>query len=377
MGDFNDRLRNLSPEQRRLLRERMRRTAGVPAPGVPAADGPAPGRLSLYFFASADSMPAADYYRMVLSAAKVADRYGLHALWLPERHFVDFGGFSPNPAVLAAAIAVRTERLRIRAGSVAAPLQHAVRIAEDWALVDNLSGGRVGISFASGWHRDDFILAREDYARRREVTAQTIEQVRALWRGETVRHATTAGGEAEARLSPRPVQPSLPVWMTSTGRAATFAAAGMAGYGVMTALLGQTLPALRENIARYRAAWREAGHPGRGDVVVMVHAYVSDRPDLEAFLRPSMHRYLAAFQRQTASAADSDVLLEQAFRSYLHGPVSLLGTPGKARTVLRGLAEAGADEVGCLVDFGLPAEAVLAGLPQIAALTPKPEEARS
>jgi natural product biosynthesis luciferase-like monooxygenase protein len=372
MGDLSDRLRDLSPEQRRLLRERMRRTADAPI-----ADGPAPSRLSLYFFASADSMPAADYYRMVLGAAEVADRAGLHALWLPERHFVDFGGFSPNPAVLAAAVAVRTQRLRIHAGSVAAPLQHAVRIAEDWALVDNLSGGRVGISFASGWHRDDFILARQDYARRREVTAQTIEQVRALWGGETLRQATTAGGEAEVRISPRPVQPSLPVWMTATGRPTTFIEAGTAGYGVMTALLGQTLPALRENIARYRTAWQEAGHPGRGDVVVMVHAYVSDRPDLEAFLRPSMRSYLAAFQRQTSTAADADVLLEQAFRSYLHGPVSLLGTPGKARSVLSGLAAAGADEVGCLVDFGLPAETVLAGLPEIAALAPNLEEARS
>lgn len=375
MSELSERLRDLSPEQRRLLRERLRRPADEP--DASGADGSAPGRLSLYFFASADSMPAADYYRMVLDAAEVADRSGLHALWLPERHFVDFGGFSPNPAVLAAAVAARTRRLRVHAGSVAAPLQHAVRIAEDWALVDNLSGGRAGISFASGWHPDDFVLAREDYARRREVTARTAEQVRALWRGETLRLATTAGGEAEARISPRPVQPSLPVWLTATGKPATFVEAGKAGYGIMTALLGQTLPALRANIARYRAAWQEAGHPGRGDVVVMVHAYVSDRPDLEAFLRPAMHRYLAAFQRQTAAAPDADVLLEQAFRSYLHGPVSLLGTSGKARSVLSELADAGADEVGCLVDFGLPAEAVLAGLPAITALAPHREEARS
>ncbi|MBW4718330.1 LLM class flavin-dependent oxidoreductase [Saccharothrix sp. SC076] len=348
----------MSPDERARLRAELR---------AKATAGPPPARLSLYFFASADSMPADRYYDLVLRAAEHADRAGLHAVWLPERHFVDFGGFSPNPAVLAAAVAARTRRLRVHAGSVAAPLHHPVRIAEDWALVDNLSGGRVGVSFASGWHRDDFVLAREDFERRRVVTSETVERVRSLWRGEVSRLPTTAGGVAEVRLSPRPVQPELPVWLTAAGNPATFAEAGRLGTGVMTALLGQTLPALRDNVARYRAAWREGGHAGRGDVVVMVHAHVSDRPDLEDRLRPAMHRYLAAFRRQTGGAAD-EVLLEEAFRSYLRGPLSLLGGPDKARSVLAGLAAADVDEVGCLVDFGLPADEVLAGLPALTAL---------
>ncbi|MER5268325.1 MupA/Atu3671 family FMN-dependent luciferase-like monooxygenase [Actinosynnema sp. NPDC002837] len=357
------RLRALSPEQRRRLRERLGAQAG-----------PLPKRLSLYFFASADSMAAADYYDLVLTAATAADRAGLHAVWLPERHFVDFGGFSPNPAVLAAAVAARTTRLRVHAGSVAAPLHHPVRVAEDWALVDNLSGGRVGVSFASGWHPDDFVLARSGFDRRREVTAEAVDLVRRLWRGDVVRLPTTAGGDAEVRVSPRPVQPTLPVWLTAAGNPATFVEAGRTGCGVMTALLGQTLPTLRDNVARYRQAWREAGHDGDGDVVVMVHAHVSDRPDLEEFLRPAMHRYLAAFRRQTGGATD-EVLLEEAFRSYLHGPLSLLGDRDKARSTLRGLAAAGADEVGCLVDFGLPAADVLAGLPALTALVSDEEAA--
>ncbi|WP_310722958.1 MupA/Atu3671 family FMN-dependent luciferase-like monooxygenase [Streptomyces sp. N2A] len=366
MSDLSERLAALTPEQRRVLGRQMRqRAARTGTPSADGAAGGAPARQSLYFFASADAVPAREYYRFVLDAAEQADAAGLHAVWLPERHFVDFGGHSPNPAVLAAAVAVRTERLRIRAGSVAAPLHHPARIAEDWAVVDNLSDGRAGISFASGWHPDDFVLARTDYAGRRADTLRIIEQVRAHWRGEALPHPTTAGGTAEVRTGPRPVQPELPVWLTSAGNGETFEAAARAGCGVMTALLGQTLPVLRENIARYRAAWRQAGHTGEGDVVVMVHAYVSDRPDLEDHLRPAMHGYLRAYRSQTtAPGEDEKVLLESAYLNFLQGP-SLLGPPGKAAEVLGLLRTAGADEVGFLVDFGLPTEDVLAALPAL------------
>ncbi|MBV6699872.1 LLM class flavin-dependent oxidoreductase [Kitasatospora aureofaciens] len=329
-----------------------------------------PARLSLYFFPSADAISAPDYYELLLQAAEFGDRAGFHAAWMPERHFVDFGGSHPNPSVLAAAVAARTERIRINAGSVAAPLHHPVRIAEEWAVVDNVSRGRVGLSFASGWHPDDFVLAREDYADRKAVALRTIEQVRALWAGETVGFPSTAGHTAEVRTGPRPVQPRLPVWLTAAGNPETFEAAGTAGYGVMTALLGQTLAQVRENIRRYREAWRTAGHPGEGDAVVMAHAYVSDRPDLEEALRPALHGYLSSYRAQTGgSDADERLLLEAAFQDYLAGP-SLLGSEAKARSVLAKLAEAGADEVGCLIDFGLPAADVLGGLPALARLLP-------
>ena len=83
---------------------------------------------------------------------KFADEHGFHAIWLPERHFNQFGGLFPNPSVIGAALAMVTRNIQIRSGSIVAPLHHPVRIAEEWAVVDQLSGGRVGLSFASGWH---------------------------------------------------------------------------------------------------------------------------------------------------------------------------------------------------------------------------------
>lgn len=373
MSDVNERLGHITAAQRQQLRRRLRQRdqgTGTEAAAVPPTNPLT--RLSLYFFPQARAMAAGDYYDMLLRACEFADENGFCAAWFPERHFVDFGGSHPNPSVIAGAVAARTQRLGIRAGSVAAPLHHPVRIAEEWALVDNLSGGRVGVSFASGWHPDDFVLAREPYDDRKKTLMRTVDQVRALWAGEPVSFASTGGARPEVVTNPRPVQPALPVWITAAGNAETFAAAGTAGYGIMTALLGQTLGQLRENIARYRAAWRDAGHEGDGDAVVMAHAYVSDAPDLEDRLRPALHDYLSSYRAQTGSDQDQDaehVLLEAAFQDYLAGP-SLLGSTTKARSVLATLAAAGADEVGCLVDFGLAPSDVLDGLPALANLLP-------
>jgi natural product biosynthesis luciferase-like monooxygenase protein len=128
--------------------------------------------FGLFYFAD-DVRTGTDQYRLLLEGAKFADTHGFSAVWTPERHFHQFGGRYPNPAVTAAAIAAVTERIAIRAGSVVAPLHHPARIAEEWAVVDNLSGGRVGISFAPGWHLVDFALRPENYAGRRQDRHRT------------------------------------------------------------------------------------------------------------------------------------------------------------------------------------------------------------
>jgi non-ribosomal peptide synthetase component F len=199
--------------------------------------------FSLFYFADAAPATAGpgDRYRLLLEGARLADGRGFKAVWTPERHFHSFGGLYPNPSVTGAAVAAVTRRVEIRAGSVVLPLHDPVRVAEEWAVVDNLSGGRVGISFASGWHADDFIFAPGRFADRKDAMFQGIETVRALWRGEAVRRRGGAGQEIEVRTLPRPVQPELPVWVTAAANPETFRAAGAIGAGVLTHLLGQSL----------------------------------------------------------------------------------------------------------------------------------------
>ncbi|QSB22135.1 LLM class flavin-dependent oxidoreductase [Curtobacterium sp. 24E2] len=180
----SDDIGRLTASQRAALRDQLmaQREARAAESAEPAESVALP-RTSLYFFANAAEESAPDYFDFVLEASRRADAAGLHAVWIPERHFVDFGGLSPNPAILASAIASVTTSIQVRAGSVAAPLSHPARIAEDWAMVDNISRGRAGISFASGWHPNDFVLSRHPFEERRDVTARTITEVRHLLSG--------------------------------------------------------------------------------------------------------------------------------------------------------------------------------------------------
>src|SRR5439155_12747672 len=183
----------------RRPRRELRRTAGRPQ----RQGGPVD--LSLFYFASDTSDATHDRYRLLLDGARFADEHGFTAVWTPERHFHAFGGIYPNPSVTAAAVAAVTRRVAVRAGSVVAPLHHPLRIAEEWAVVDNLSGGRAGVSFASGWHAVDFALRPENYADRRTVLVDTIETVRELWRGQSVELTDGAGEQSKVRIYPAPV----------------------------------------------------------------------------------------------------------------------------------------------------------------------------
>src|SRR5262249_21656379 len=157
---------------------------------------------------------------------------------------------------------------------------HPIRVAEEWAMVDNLSGGRVGISLAPGWNPNDFALAQGKYDDRYRDLYDGVERLRKLWRGEPVTVDSVPGGTAQIRIYPTPVQRELPLWITAARKPESFQQAGALGTNVLTHLLDQDLDALAEKIAIYRAARAEHGHdPDAGRVTVMCHAFLAD--DLE------------------------------------------------------------------------------------------------
>lgn len=351
-------------------------------------EGRPPIGFSLFYFASDEGEKGRDKYGLLLEGARFADRNGFEAVWTPERHFHPFGGLYPNPSVASAAIAAVTERVKIRAGSCVAPLHSPIRIAEEWALVDNLSNGRVGISFASGWQPDDFAIAPEAYEERQKIFGRNIETVRALWRGES-RTFRGPKGEVQVKTLPRPVQPELPCWVTSAGNPETFRQAGRIGANVLTHLLGQSVEGLAEKLEIYRQAWREAGHAGRGRVTLMLHTFVAED---ESFVRAQVHGPLKNYLRsatnllkehassfpafrnagrdgidglfQKLSDEDMEALLEHAFARY-YETSGLFGTPASCMALVEQLERAGVDEIACLVDFGVPSDVVLANLPHL------------
>ncbi|GAA2264401.1 hypothetical protein GCM10010430_56330 [Kitasatospora cystarginea] len=335
--------------------------------------GDRPVDFSLFYFASDAGERESDKYRLLLEGARWADEHGFAAVWTPERHFGTFGGLYPNPSITAAALATATSRIKIRTGSLVLPLHNPIRVAEDWSVIDNLSGGRVGLSIASGWQPHDFAIAPQNFADRKEIMFRDLEVVRSLWRGEAVRTASGTGEEIEVRTLPRPVQPELPVWITAAGNPETFRRAGTVGANVLTHLLGQSVEELAGALEVYRAAWREAGHPGDGHVTLMLHTFVSDDEDR---VRKTVHEPFKNYLRESVDLVrpiarsrgleledfdenDLDALLDHAFDRY-YETSGLFGTPQSCATVVDRLKTAGVDEIACLVDFGVPADEVLA-----------------
>ena len=219
--------------------------------------------FSLFYFASAES-DGATGYRLLLDGARFADDNGFEAVWTPERHFHAFGGIYPNPSVTSAAIAAVTSNVAAseRAACVL-PLHSPVRVAEEWAVVDNLSNGRVGVSVAAGWQPNDFVLDASPRSKaRRSRLEDDIDALRRLWRGETVSLPGPLG-PVDVRTFPRPRQAELPLWLTSAGSIETFERAGRLGCNLLTHLLGQSIDQVRTKVAAYRAAWRGTGHRRR------------------------------------------------------------------------------------------------------------------
>jgi len=335
-------------------------------------------RFSLLYFSSREVGQGSVKYRLLLDGARFADDHGFDAVWIPERHFHPFGGLYPNPSVLAAVLASTTSRVRLRAGSVVLPLHSPLRVAEEWSIVDNLSDGRVDIAFATGWNANDFVLAPAAYADRVCRLFDGVEQFQRLWSGDEVQLTNGAGCETAVRVYPRPVQPRPGLWLTCTRTPQRYEQAGALGINVLTALLFQTLDQLKPKIRAYRAA--RAAHkynPGTGSVTLMLHTYLGqDVAEVRRLVRPAFLEYLASsvdlWQHGSQVLADlsdreRETVLAHAFERYFR-TASLMGTPESCTGLVEEAAEAGVDEIACLIDFGLETNQVLAGLESLDAL---------
>jgi len=406
MSDFTNRIADLPPDKRALLELQLmkrrktepsadtssginfRQLKSQPSPS-PTPSGATRAELkqarkkggmdfSLFYFSADESMATGNKYRLLFEGAKFADRNDFTAIWTPERHFHSFGGGYPNPSVLAAALAMVTARIQLRAGSVVLPLHHPIRVAEEWSMVDNISNGRVGVAFASGWHANDFVFFPEKYTERRDIMMRDIETVQKLWQGQSVTAAAPNGMRVEMQIYPKPVQPELPIWITAAGTTETYVRAGRIGANTLTNLLGQSVEQLAEKIAIYRAA-RVEHWPGRGEghVTLMLHTFIGDDlGEVREKVREPFCDYLRRFTNLLANLAqtlnlriaqaaqaedDMDALVSHAFKRYF-GSSALFGTPDTCLEMIEHLKEIGVDEIACLIDFGVDDESVLESL---------------
>ena len=154
-------------------------------------------------------LTAQDLLQQTLNEAVLAEELGFDTCWLTEHHGSRYG-LSSNPAVLAAAIAARTQRIRLGFAAHITPMHHPVRLAEQVAMVDQLSGGRVIAGFGAGYSPYEFSMVGADFETRHGTHWEIVDLVRELWTQPQVTHRGELFDLEGAASFPKPLQQPHP-----------------------------------------------------------------------------------------------------------------------------------------------------------------------
>ena len=171
-----------------------------------------------------------------------------------EHHFLGYGGLVANPAVLLAAAAARTSKIRLGPCIAILPLRHPLHSAEDYAMVDAISGGRLEFGIGSGNTELDYKVFGVTRENDRQRLDEAFEVILKAWTNDRFSHQGTAWQFGEITLYPRPIQkPHPPIWVAGTS-AQTLEWAGRHGFHIMT--VGHPHPP--EKVRAGVEAWKKA-----------------------------------------------------------------------------------------------------------------------
>ena len=206
-----------------------------------------------------------------------AEDYGFDSVWPAEHHFSEYG-YCASPAVTLAAVAARTKRLRLGTGVVVLPLNHPVRVAEDFAIIDLMSNGRVDLGVGRGYQPHEFAGYGVDQTRSRDMFRESVEIIQKAWTEERFSYEGEFYQLHDLSVRPKPLQkPHPPVWMASLSPE-TFQMCGRFGFNLMCApVFGFDINRGAAQIEEYRQALRDHGRdPARYEIAGLTMTYVAD-----------------------------------------------------------------------------------------------------
>jgi probable LLM family oxidoreductase len=244
-------------------------------------------------------MSAHDRIDETIKAASLADQAGLDVFGVGEHHRLDFAVSSP--AVVLAAIAQATKRIRLTSAVTVLSAADPVRVFQDFSTLDLISGGRAEIVAGRGVFTEPFPLFGFDLRDYDQLFSEKLELLRELSRAERITWSGAFRSTLHnAEISPRPMQTELPVWIGVGGSPQSAVRAGKIGLPMALAVLGGPITAIKPIVDLYREAGRRAGHsPSRLKVSINSHAYIGQdaqqarelhRPFYQQYLREAMPR---------------------------------------------------------------------------------------
>jgi len=217
------------------------------------------------------------FYRQILDEIALAERLGFDCYFLAEHHFHEYG-VVPSPPVLLAAAAARTSRIRLGTAVAVLPFHEPLRLAEECAMLDQLSGGRVALGVGSGYLAHEFAGFGIAPPEKRERFDEALTVLERALSGERFSHHGRYFRYQDVRLNVQPVQRPLPLWVGILNSEAAYHV-GRAGRNLMMVPYAQfdNLDQLGDVVAAYRRGRAEGGRdPDGGDVAVTLHTYVAE-----------------------------------------------------------------------------------------------------
>jgi alkanesulfonate monooxygenase SsuD/methylene tetrahydromethanopterin reductase-like flavin-dependent oxidoreductase (luciferase family) len=301
----------------------------------------------------------------ILDEAVYAEEVGLHSAWIGEHHFSTLGVLS-CPDLVLAQVAARTKNIRLAPAVTVLPLHHPIRVAEQWATLDLLSGGRVDFAAGRGYDRREYAPFRVSFEDNQGIFEEGMEVVRRLWAADgPISHRGRHFHFDDIAITPRPVQRPIPAYVASFSKP-SIELAGRLGCNLIVApfAAAMTVGGLRQVREVYHETSDRHGKPA-GRMMCSYFLHFADNPAAEAAARARQIRYykecvIAAFPGDPATAPPSyryfiDIVdrLTKVRPEDLSANSVLLGSPAQIIDTLKQVEAAGFDEVILYVNVGL------------------------
>jgi alkanesulfonate monooxygenase SsuD/methylene tetrahydromethanopterin reductase-like flavin-dependent oxidoreductase (luciferase family) len=299
-----------------------------------------------------------DFYRELIDQAVLADKLGYEAFFIAEHHFHPYGAVA-NPAVLLAAIAERTERIKLGPAVTILPFRDPRTVAEDYAMLDQISKGRLVLGLGSGYLKHEFAGFGRNPAEKRERFDEGMAIVKRLLSGERVSYRGRFNQLDEVQLNVLPVQREVPIYVAALAREAAYYI-GRQGNGLFTIPYG-TLNHIDEIgplVASFERGRAEAAAPpfpdGLAPHVTTFHTYVAPSDaEAEAAVRGPFELYCRTrlYAKPWSYAQISE------------NGLALFGSVERIAEKLTFLANNGITSVNTMSNFGaMPPQAVHASM---------------
>jgi natural product biosynthesis luciferase-like monooxygenase protein len=295
-----------------------------------------------------------------LEQMDAAESLGFDSFWVTEHHFRHFGGMMPSPSVMLAAAAQRTKKMRLGAAVSIIPMHNPLRIAEEFAMVDQLSGGRVNFGAGRGMHPTEYAVFGYDWNDAQKRLPEGLDVIMRAWSGEEFAWQGEHYRFPRLRVFPQPVQqPHPPIYVTANRDPESFNMIGRRGHHLMTLPWIATNEEQRPRVEMYWKALRDGGHRVEDkDVFTMYPIYVgADDEQTRSEVIEHWHRWrefaLAALNLVPGNPAYDRVFGHLDYDAMVRDSRGVFGGPETCARILKRIIEVvGTTHIGLTFHFG-------------------------